>query len=416
VLSPCGALAGGLDIEQANSTYFQGMSMAGTAAGGPSISSIFWNPAAAAFAESGLTVESSSSLILGEADLTVLSIGGVAPSPETAEADISREALTAASFATWRLNETMVLGISMTSPWGLGSKPDNANWAGKPLGATAKLISLNVTPSLSYEIMPGVAIGAGVQVEYFDVLRQTASTPFGTSNLTGDDLGVGFTAGLNLRPASGTSIGLGFRSAVRHSLEGGIEIFGLAEAPAEADIELPEKATLSLRQVVSPAARLLGTVEWINWSRFDVIPVVLGAPFGPLGAGATVANLDFQWRDGWYFALGGEYDWSRDLTLRAGTAYEISPVDGPTTRPSGVPDSNRWYASMGGSYRWSESISVDFSYHHVFYENDAPFDRVPDAVLVPQQHFLGTADVSADVLGIGVKMRMGGPSSFTALK
>ena len=138
---------------------------------------------------------------------------------------------------------------------------------------------------------------------------------------------------------------------------------------------------------MSPAARLLGTVEWINWSRFDVIPVVLGAPFGPLGAGATVANLDFQWRDGWYFALGGEYDWSRDLTLRVGTAYEISPVDGPTTRPSGVPDSNRWYASMGGSYRWSESISVDFSYHHVFYENDAPFDRVPDAVLVPQQHF-----------------------------
>jgi long-subunit fatty acid transport protein len=161
-------------------------------------------------------MESSYSLILSQADLTVLSIGGVPPSPETADADIAREALTGASFATWRLNETMVLGLAITSPWGLGSKPDNSDWAGKPLAATTKLISPNVTLSVSYEILPSLAVGAGVQVEYFDVLRQTASIVSGTSsltsNLTGDDLGVGFTAGLNLRPASGTSIGLGFGS------------------------------------------------------------------------------------------------------------------------------------------------------------------------------------------------------------
>jgi len=406
-LSPCGARAGGFEVEQ--STHFLGMSLAGIAAGGPSISSIFWNPAAAASAERGLTVESGYSLVFSQVDLTVLEVGGASPPTGTAQSDIGRDALIGSSFATWRINERTVLGLSITSPWGLGVKPDNANWAGKPLTDTNKQISVNVTPSISYEIMRGVAIGAGVQLEYFDVLKQKTLTPVGTSNLAGDDFGIGFTVGLNFHPTSGTSIGLGFRSAIRHNVEGHVAIVGLAEAPAEADVDLPEKVTLSLRQSVSPAARLLGTVEWTNWSRLDVVPVVLQAPFAGLGAGQTVANLDFQWRDGWLFALGGEYDWSRDLTLRAGAAYEISPVGNPTTRPAQVPDGNRWYASIGASYDWSDSITLDFAYLHLFYENDDAFDRVPAPVLVPQDHFLGTADLSVDLISIGMKIKMGTP-------
>ena len=71
----------------------------------------------------------------------------------------------------------------------------------------------------------------------------------------------------------------------------------------------------------------------------NVIPVVLqGNLDGLAAAGETVANFDFRWRDGWLFALGGEYDWSPDLTLRTGVAYEVSPVDGATTRLVQDPD------------------------------------------------------------------------------
>ena len=149
----------------------------------------------------------------------------------------------------------------------------------------------------------------------------------------------------------------------------------------------------------------------------NVIPVVLQGPFLGSGAGDTVANFDSRWRDGWLFALGGEYDWSRVLTLRAGTAYEVSPVDDPTTRLVQVPDSNRWWASIGASYKWSNSISVDFAYNHMFYENDAPFDRVPASVLVPPDHVVGTMSGSLDIISIGWKMKIGDPSPPTyALK
>ena len=63
------ATAGGFGVEQ--SAYFQGMSFAGAAAGGPSLASISWNPATAGFAGNGLTMESSYSVVLMSAGLTV---------------------------------------------------------------------------------------------------------------------------------------------------------------------------------------------------------------------------------------------------------------------------------------------------------------------------------------------------------
>jgi long-chain fatty acid transport protein len=142
---------------------------------------------------------------------------------------------------------------------------------------------------------------------------------------------------------------------------------------------------------------------------------VLQAPLLGIPAGAAGANLDFQWRDGWLFAVGGEYDWSPMLTLRTGIAYEISPVDGPTTRLVQDPDSDRVWASIGASYKWSADTRFDFSYSHVFFEDDAPFNRV--GASFPTPPLLGTADVSMDIISVGYKIVWGGtPAAPVALK
>ena len=223
-------------------------------------------------------------------------------------------------------------------------------------------------------------------------------------------------AGIDYAPSSATSIGLGYRSSIDHTLEGHVTIPGLVKTPAELSVELPEMASLGVRQAVSPSVRLLGEVEWVNWSWLGVIPVVLQGSFLGVPPGTTVANFDFRWRDGWLFALGGEYDWSRALTLRTGVAYEISPVDGATTRLVQDPDSNRIWASIGASYHMSANMRLDFSYSHVFFQNDAPFDRVTASTLFPPSPLLGTADVSLDVISVGYKYVWGGAPAPVALK
>ena len=372
-------------------------------------SPLSWNPATANFAGKDLTFESSYSVILMSADLTVTNPGAqLVTGP--AETEMGRNALIGASYATWRLDNKMVLALSLTSPFGLGTKAKNQDWVGSLEGVTTSLFNLNAAPILSYEIAHGVTVAAGLQVDYFDLQRQTA----GTATLRADDTNVGFVAGIDFAPSPDTSIGLGFRSAVNHTLEGHLTVAGAGEAPIKASIILPEMLSLGVRQAVSPTTRLTAEVEWVNWSRLNVIPIVLQAPLLGISAGAAGANLDFQWRDGWLFALGGEYDWSRALTLRTGVAYEISPVDGPTTRIVQDPDSNRVWASIGASYKWSADTRFDFSYSHVFFEDNAPFDRV--GASFPTPPLLGTADVSMDIISVGYKIVWGAPAVPVALK
>jgi long-chain fatty acid transport protein len=111
-----------------------------------------------------------------------------------AETEMGRNALIGASYATLRLDNKMVLALSLTSPFGLGTKAENQNWVGSLEGVTTSLFNLNAAPILSYEIAHGVTVAAGLQVDYVDLQRQTA----GTATLRADNTDVGFVAGIDL--------------------------------------------------------------------------------------------------------------------------------------------------------------------------------------------------------------------------
>ena len=160
----------------------------------------------------------------------------------------------------------------------------------------------------------------------------------------------------------------------------------------------------------APGWTLLGTVEWKNWSRLGDVAAT-GSGCGPTGI-CEVLNLNY--RDGWFYALGAEYTYSPALTLRAGVAYEVSPID-EDVRDIIVPDSNRVFLSAGASYKYSEQIVVDFAYSHIFFE-DAPFciasadanggsthcnaNTPPSAVLLR-----GSTDTAVDIVSLGFRYR-----------
>lgn len=399
------ALAGGFDVRE-QSALFQGMSFAGAAAGGTALSSMFWNPAAAGYASDGITIDSSYSLIIPRAEVTVESISGGIPINGDPSVDVGRDALVPASYAAYRFSDDLVFAISMNSQFGLTTKPDSFSWAGDLLGRTSKVFSINAVPTVAYQIAPGVQIGAGVQVQYLELKAFKASggipgTPGNavTTNLEGDDIGVGYTLGINLTPAAGTSIGLGFRSSIRHDVDGEFTAPGFNPSIG-ADIELPEKLTLGIRQDLAPGIRAHATVEWTNWSRLGVIPIQ-GLP--------PPAALDFQWEDGWYFAVGGEYDYSDKLTLRTGFGYEISPIREPSQRLVQLPDNDRYWLSAGASYELGDFMGllkdakVDAAYTHVFVE-EGDFSRHPSASPVPV--FTGSTDSAVDIISIGIRSKL----------
>jgi len=411
--SASSALAGGLEVRE-QSTFFQGMSFAGAAAAGDSLSSMFWNPAAASIAPRGLTTESNFALILPKSELTADSIGGAPLGGLCAafdcEVDIGRDAIVPASYLAWRYDSKTVFALSMNSQFGLGTKPDNIGWVGAAHSQTAKLFSINLTPTVAYEIMPGLSIGAGVQIQYVDLKRFKSSVGVGVAepnvNLTMSDIDIGFTLGVNFKPTRTTSIGIGYRSKISHDLDGSLIAptgVGPVAFNAQTSLETPEKVTASIRQELSSNLRVLATAEWVNWSRAETHPVITAA--------APNLGFEFEWDDGWFFALGGEYDVNDKLTVRAGGAYEISPIQNPSQRLLQVPDADRIWASIGATYKLNEHMSFDFAYSHVFVDEErfegarARLALAPAAIKAGNT-LGGTAESSVDIISVGLKMNL----------
>lgn len=380
--------AGGFDIHE-QSTVFLGSASAGSAAGG-SLGSMFWNPAATA-QFSGLNSESSYTLVLPNGNIDITS----SPFGTGRSGDIGIDATTSASYGAYQFAPDLWLGIAITSPFGLATKPDNAGYPGSYLGVTSKLLTVNANPTIAYRIAPGITIGAGIQIEWAQGKLQFREPTGDVAQFGGTDWAFGATAGITIEPTAGTTIGLGYRSQMTHDLEGtfhGDLLTGGANVPAIGTIDLPDIVTLSLRQVVTPTTRLLGTVQWSNWSRFK--DLALSSPVGNLA-------VQSNWDDGWFFSVGGEYDYSPALTLRSGVAYEISPIDDATKRLVQIPDNNRVWLSIGASYKWSDAITLDVGYSHIFIQ-DGGLDLYSP---LGQGPFVGNVEASVDLFSVGMRTK-----------
>lgn len=405
VASASSAFAGGFANRQ-QSTESQGASYAGNAAGN-GISVMYWNPAGAAnITGPGINTESNYAAILPKATVTVDSVtpsnAFFAAAPNSSE--IGHNAIVPASYASYQLAPNMFLGVSINSGFGLATEPKTENYDGAVLGRRSQLFTTGASPTFAYVVSPLLTIGVGAQINYakgrFKFAVGVPGSP--SAAFEGDDFAFGATAGIMLTPAAGTRIGLGWRSRLTHELEGdysrpavpGIGVPALSYK-GTAEVKLPDIVTLSIRQDLSSVARVMATFEWTNWSRFDELRV----------KDTTGVNRDLvipaNWSNGTYYSIGGEYDYSKKLTLRTGFAYEVSPIDDPKKRLIGVPDSNRIWVSFGGAYQFTEKTSVNLAYSHIFHQ-DAPFERSP---VGSTRVLKGSVEASTDIISVGLKSK-----------
>ncbi len=401
------AFAGAFAVRE-QSSYYQGMSFAGSAAG-DDLSSMFWNSAAAAAAP-GTNVSVNAALVLPHREIEAT--GGAFLPLGSDSGEIGDPTFIPATYANYQVNERLFLGVGLNSGYGFTTKPDNTDWAGSPLAITSKIFTVNINPNLAYKLTDTVTVGLGAQVQYTDVRVRSGPAPGGSPpgrETEGDDWGVGATVGITWKPTSRTSLGIGYRSPIDVELHGtcagtgltNLALGGCAAAgqSVTADLTLPEVVTASFSQQVSERFRVLGTVEWTNWSR-------LGTPQILDDGGTPVDQLTLEYEDGWYFSGGVEYAWSPDTILRGGLGYEISPIK-DDTRNVLLPDDERIWLSAGFTTKLSESTKLDFGYSHLFVE-DSPICQ-PQPCDPATASFLGEATGDIDIVTVGLTHNFGAP-------
>ena len=80
-----------------------------------------------------------------------------------------------------------------------------------------------------------------------------------------------------------------------------------------------------------------------------------------------------DWDNTWRYSAGVEYDSLEQWALRAGVAWDESPVKTGFRTPR-IPDADRWWGSVGGSWRWSDLLTIDAGFTHIAV-SDAPVNQ-----------------------------------------
>jgi long-chain fatty acid transport protein len=426
-LTASAAVAGGFAVRE-QGALGQGASFAGAGAS-TALSAMFINSAAVT-SLNGLNVDSNLSAILPEGNLTALPGSSYYNAPGVNQTtDIGRNAYVPAAYVNYQFkgyDPKMFIGLGLNSPFGLKTEPDKP-WAGSRVGDATSLFTINFNPTLGYKFSEALSVGVGAQLEHAKGVFKFATTSPSSPHtfFEGSSVAVGATAGLMYTPTPATRIGLGWRSQMTHELEGRFASNGtITGSPvldpalnsgvaSKVELRLPDIVNLSINQALSSNARLLGTVEWTNWSRFGGLEVVAQSaglavtkPIAGLtnvSSGSSIAKISGNWDDGWFFSGGLEYDVSPALTVRAGGAYELSPIKSASERIIGIPDANRIWASLGMSYNISNTTAVDFGYSHVFVES-ASVDRFN---VTGTSHVIANLDASVDIFSLGVRMKLG---------
>jgi long-chain fatty acid transport protein len=328
-----------------------------------------------------------------------------------------------------RLTDQWAIGLDVSAPWGL--KTDYpAGWAGRYYAEKTQLLTINATPAVSWQPMPGLALGVGVQVEYAQGKLTTAidtgtlgalngipgSLPGGQDSfaqLDGTNWTFGFTLGAMAKLSGDLTAGLSYRSSLQHDLEGPLtftldstgtgaairSLTGLfTDTHATVPLTMPDMVSFGLRDRLADDWYGMIELDWTHWSRFRELRISAANPAQPDNVTTT------HWHNAMFGSIGFEYHASESLSLRGGIAYDQSPVPDATREPR-IPDSDRIWLSAGVRYRLSDDMDVNVTLSRLFFlkSDVALVPTIPGAAL--RGTLTGTAQAYANVAGLQFSYR-----------
>ncbi len=213
------------------------------------------------------------------------------------------------------------------------------------------------------------------------------------AKVTGDDSSWGWNVGAmfsfngdaNNDPGAGR-IGLSYRSEIKYNVIGSVNFTNptpptltgalapfnpvvgvvsstinqtrLNDGGVTLDIKLPALASLSYYQKLSNKFDVLADVSWTEWSSIQEIRI-------NRSNGTTLTVLPENFKDTWRFSVGTNYYYDDRTVLRAGVAYDQSPVNN-IDRGARLPDNDRTWLTVGARYKYSSALNFDVGAAYIF--------------------------------------------------
>ncbi|WP_192890179.1 outer membrane protein transport protein [Vibrio bathopelagicus] len=353
------AMAAGFQLNAQSATGI-GRAFAGDAVIADNASVMARNPAAMALfdkTELSLGFESITSMI--EVN-DVNYVGGAVPVGDTD--DVGDTSIAPNIHLIVPVNDKFAWGVNAYSNFGTKTEFEDSYPAAE-YGGLTDVKSINFGLAGSYRLNNQWSFGAGLDLIYGQgtmkrtsgVGMQAGNVPLGTPLLNVDEAdgwAVGFNVGTVYELDENNRFGLSYRYSP--------EMTAKDDKGQEITLPLPDIAEFSgYHKIEDTKFAVHYSVQWIGWGTFDRIE------FDNLSQGAIQGayNKEYQWQDGWHYAIGGTYYLNDTWTLRTGYMYDTSAQDELTS--ISVPDSDRQWFSAGFTYHIDTASNVDFGFTYL---------------------------------------------------
>jgi long-chain fatty acid transport protein len=314
---------------------------------------------------------------------------------------------------TGKLGDRFAWGISLTSPFGLGTWWED-DFAGRYISKRIDLRVFNINPNLAFKITENVAVAVGVDYFLSDVdltksigvinpyTQQVADV--GQVHMYSDlNDGIGFNLAALAKAGGGWSIGASYRSRVKVEYDAEASFVQIPTGYADFDaivagllpfstnpkgsteVNFPAEYRLALAWKGNKMTASVDVV-YMDWDSFQDLPITI------IGYPALSSVREENYEDAYTYRFGFEYRVSQRWSWLGGLLYDETPVPVEAFSPL-LPDANRWGASAGFSYDMTEKIRFDLGYLYLRFEDRATNGHDAD-------NFNGQYRTMANLLGV----------------
>lgn len=387
-----------------------GNAFAGGAAGAEDATTIFFNPAGMSRLK-GKQMTVAGSLIQPSAKFS--DTGSQVATAQTTlggnGGDAGSLAFVPNTYMVMEVEPALRVGLGINAPFGLKTDYD-PTWVGRFQAITSKIQTINLNPSLAYQMNDSVSLGLGLNYqrisgELSSAVNYTAlSVGFapgeGVSSMTGSDSAWGYNLGTLINVTPDTRVGLSYRSKIKYNLNGTVSFSNvpslLSSAVVNGDVNMPvtmpDTASISAFHQLSDKWDIMADATWTGWSVLQQLVITRTN-------GVVVQTTQENWKNTWRVAAGASYHYNEQWTSRLGVAYDQTPVP-DAYRTARIPDSNRTWLAFGGQYKSSASSKVDFAYAHLFMNNATIANNQNIPGTSANGNLVGTYANSVDILSV----------------
>ena len=337
----------------------------------------------------------------------------------TGGGDAGPPAVTAGSEIVISLSDRLKIGTAVETPFGLRTAYATS-FVGRYQSLVSAIANFQFALAAAYQVTPDFSIGGGPVVSYFRArLTQAVDTTIyapeagePTVDIRGDDLKVGYNIGGLYTVLPGLRVGVDYHSRIGENVQGKQQVTvpqslmraspfvaavvgALNYSDVNTQIAIPDYATASLYDDVTPEWAVMGTVQWTDWSLIKTLTInTPGAPE------ATPLNF----RNTWMGSVGVNYRpaWYARLMLQSGVLYDEAVAVNATRSPR-LPDSDRIGVTGGFTFDITPKLAFRAAYLHEFAAGSSNIDytnNFPGA-----GSLIGSYRTNADVVSAGVKMK-----------